>query len=446
MPEKSGRSKRQKKEKRAAADVEGTSGVAHGVPSGNASQESGSLAGFVNKIRSNMGIAKVEDMTMWEILTSHPLVRVGKFILIPYLIYMGNYYLRLQHPEYVSKVTGGLIKLRPAVHGTETPRQVLIVATPGSGTVQMASELRNKLSLEIGHETTDAAWDFIRDGSVSWFHGIRFLTEPRSNEERIESLAKICKSDIEVHSNMGFHPAMYGPPRNGCSDRSKWDECWESECFVTLLKEWGCGATDSCEIKFARNIHQVRNPVNTLESLVVKYCVGGLDGTVAQPFLTYASALFPRHNFYADSCIEATGEFMATYLEKMLEARSRGDIDAFYRIEDSSACDVAEAAGLLSSNTTVYEPNHARIERRCDRDNNWNNPAQSIVEKKLNRVNEGKVRLGWMDLRGGAHGSRRKGDDRTLERRVRKLFSSFGYDETTIPLEYHEPVDSHSEL
>lgn len=271
---------------------------------------------------------------------------------------------------------------------------------------------------------------------------MRFLTPPKDDNEKIKSLAKICNSDNESHKNMGFHPAMYGPPRNKCSYRSEWDDCWKSECYIALLKEWGCGK--KCEINFAKNIHQVRNPIKTLESLVVKFCVGGLEGIVAGPFLTYASALFPSHDFSADSCIEATGTFMVMYLEAMVDARLRGDIDDFYRIEKSSACDVAAAAGLLSANTTVYEPNHIRIERLCDKDNK-KSAAQKIVEKKLNKVNKNQVQLGWMDLRGGMHGSTRKKGDRILEGRVRNMFLALKYDEMTVPKQY-KPVGAHSEL
>jgi len=394
-----------------------------------------------------MGINKLENLTIYDIFTSHPLIRVGKFVLLPYLLYFGYYFIRLQHPEYISKITGGIIKLRPAVHGTDTPRQVLIVATPGSGTVQMASELRSKLSLEIGHGSIDAAWEFTRDGTVSWLHGIRFLTEPKDNEEKVTSLVNICSADnIDTDFYlMGFYPAMFGPPKNKCSSRNKWDECWKSECFLTLLREWGCATNNSCEINFARNVHQVRNPMNTLESLIVKYCTGdGLDGTVAEPFLRYASALFPHHNFYADSCIESTGTFMVMYLESMVEARRRGDIDAFYRIETSTACDVAEKAGLTELNTTVYAPNHVRVGHLCDMDN-WTSPAQLRVEQKLNNINKFELRLAWNELRGGMHGSRRKDGDRTLEGRVRNLFAVFGYDEHMIPLEY-KPGNAHDEF
>ena len=391
------------------------------------------------------------DDSAWKVFTGHPLVWAGKFVLIPYFLYIGYYYLRLQRPEYVSLLTGGLIRLRPAVHGTATPRQLLIVASPGSGTVQMAAELRTKLSLEVGHESADAAWDFTRDGSVSWFHGIRFLPPLQDRDAFIQGLgaSRMCQ-DAETMGNMGFHPAMYGPPRGRCSYRSKWDECWKGECYVALLREWGCAASDGwefakgCETKFAKNLHQVRHPVRTLESLAAKFCIGGLEGLVAGPFLTFASLLFPGHDFYADSCVEAAGFFVASYLEAMEAARANGTIDAFYRIEDASACDVAEAAGLLSSGATVYAPNHERIATLCDPDHH--SPAQEKVQQKMNQVNKGQVQLDWQDLRGGMHGSRRKKGDRTLEERLRKLCRAFGYDENETPLQNASPVEFRTEL
>ena len=132
---------------------------------------------------------------------------------------------------------------------------------------------------------------------------------------------------------------------------------------------------------------------------------------------------------------------MVMYQESMIEARRRGDIDAFFRIEESSACDVAEAAGLLASNTTVYEPNHIRINRLCN-ESDEESSAQKTVEQKLNKVNKDQVKLGWSDLRGGMHGSRREEGDRTLERQIKNLFRAFKYDESTVPLQ----VDYESEF
>lgn len=131
----------------------------------------------------------------------------------------------------------------------------------------MTQEL-NDLGLEIGHETVDAAWSYVRDGTISWFHAIRFLTQPDTKEGMLNSITGICNDDFLNIFNMGFHPAEYGPPKRKCSYRSKWDKCWKAECFEILLNEWGCAIKGDCEVKFERNIHQVRNPLRTIESLV----------------------------------------------------------------------------------------------------------------------------------------------------------------------------------
>lgn len=393
------------------------------------------------KIHSAMGNDALDDMTMFEIIYRHPLVRVVTVIMIPYLIYISNLYLQLQHPGYITKFTGGLLHPRPAVHGTNIPRQVLIVSTtPGgssngqsssSGTVEMTTELRKKLSLEIGHGHSDAAWRFTRDGSISWFHGIRFLSQPEDTRGKIESVMKICNSGIASHTDMGFHPAAFGPPKNKCSYLVKWDECWKKECYLALLKEWGCGIANTCEVKFAKSVLHVRNPMAMLEGLVREYCVGGeVDGIVSTSFLLYASAMFPTHDFYADSCIEATGTFLVMYLEAMMEARHRGDIAAFYQIEQSSVCDVAKVAGLLSADTTVYGPNHVRISQLCDEDSS-NSAAHQIVA--LNKIDDKTLALGWEDLRGGLHGSKRIQGDGELESRLKNMFVALGYNLISIP-------------
>ena len=371
-----------------------------------------------------------DDMTTWEIFTQHPLIYVGKFIIIPYILYLSYYFIPLQHPEYITKLSLGLINLRPVVHGSDTPRQVLILASQSSGTVQMTEELNN-LGIEIGHETVDAAWSFVRDGTISWFHGIRFLTEPNTKEEMLTSITGICNDDfLNNMFNMGFHPAEYGPPRGKCSYRSKWNTCWRNECYRILLNEWGCSIKDNCDMRFAYNIHQVRNPMRTIESLVVKFCIGGVEGEVQPALLNYAGALFPFHNFSRDSCIEASGYFLLYYTEAMIEARKRGEISGFYRIEETSACQVAKMAGLASLNTTVYEPNYHKVQKICNVEGDVNHPAQQVVKKKLNKVNLDQVHLGWKDLQGGMHGSKKKKGDTHLEKRVRSLFVSLGYDES----------------
>lgn len=90
-----------------------------------------SFTGTIAKLTSLMESNNLDDMLTKNIFTQHPLIRVGKFVLIPYLLYYGYYYIQLQHPEYLSKATCNLINLRPAIYGTNTSHQVLIVAMPG---------------------------------------------------------------------------------------------------------------------------------------------------------------------------------------------------------------------------------------------------------------------------------------------------------------------------
>ncbi|KAL3806401.1 hypothetical protein ACHAXA_000687 [Cyclostephanos tholiformis] len=400
---------------------------------------------------------RVDDMTMIEVLTDHPLIRYGKFVFVPTALYYCYLYVRLRRPEYASYATFGLVNLRPAMRGYDTPRQFLVVSSPMSMTHLTSGALRDVLRLEVGHETTtDASWAFVRDGSTSWMHGIRYMNRPNNDDgELVRSVSRICNAERDAHIHMGnFHPRFFGPSRLNCKGDG-WDTCWRNECFLALLDEWGCGASTTvknkneggggCRIVFARSIHQVRNPMHVLEDLVSAHCVGGLEGVVAEPFLLYASALFPDHDYYVDSCIEATGTFLVSYLEAMMDARQRGDIDAYYRIENSSVCDVARAAGLMSPDTTVYMPNHVRIDRICDGDDENDGTGPSLARKEMmssveysdEMTNSGhRTRLGWNDLRGGMYSSKRDKGDKTLQRRFKNMFKAFIYDEKMIPLEY----------
>ena len=56
-----------------------------------------------------------------------------------------------------------------------------------SGTSQLAAGLQ-ALGLEVEHEHSDSRWAFCRDGTVSWFHGTRFLP----GKPREESLRRVC--------------------------------------------------------------------------------------------------------------------------------------------------------------------------------------------------------------------------------------------------------------
>ena len=119
----------------------------------------------------------------------------------------------------------------------------------------------------------------------------------------------------------------------------------------------------------------------------------------------------------------------------------------FYAVEGSSVCNVAGAAGLLSANTTVHGPNHARVSRLCGGDHGIGT-RQNTLGTRLNKAALDSLKLGWNDLLGGMHGSKREVGDRTLQGRVKNMFAEFMYDEDSIPLQYKPTMqsDSSSEL
>jgi len=319
----------------------------------------------------------------------------------PYLLYLLYLILHLQKPHIISKATLGLIKLRPAVKVTD-PRQVLILGSISSGTTQIANDLSHKLKLEIGHENAETSWFFVRDGTVSWFHGIRYLPQPANFQGVVHDFCR------ELHPSMGFHPFMY---RNSkCSIREKWDPCWRLECIGILRKEWGCGLNNRCETPFRKVLHQVRHPLRTIESLVTKFCINGVEGELQRPFLVFSNALFPQHNFSDMSCIEAAGYYVYEYNHAIINA----NIDATYHIDDVTPCQVAKLAGFM-------EENH--LYTICTDEKSKGN---QLVQSKTTRYNKGQLVLDWDDLIGGKHGSSRDGD-RDLLKRIKELALTLGY-------------------
>ena len=115
----------------------------------------------------------------------------------------------------------------------------------------------------------------------------RHSTQPNNN-------SSVCTSSSHDNLNLArsrvshyIHCIFYVIPVRQttlCSYRTKWDVCWKKECYHILLDEWGCSMNDTCDIPFSYNIHQVCNPLRITESIVVKFCIGGLEGEV-QPEL-----------------------------------------------------------------------------------------------------------------------------------------------------------------
>ena len=305
---------------------------------------------------------------------------------------------------------------------------------------------------EVGHESSNTMYDFVRDGTVSWFHGVRFF-DVEQKEQMVESL---CSDPF--YSNMGFHPKMFQPSKVQCSPpmlhKEVWNECWMRECRTLLNSEIGCSLlrdisesmsstnqNTTCLTPFQTTLHQVRNPLRTIESLVVKYCIGGISGNVQPAFLKFTSSLFPdtSHSFSLDSCVEIAAEYLVRYSQELIRARvDDGVIDDFFRIEESSICDIAKMGGFLDGDTVSYPPTYAKVQNVCSqrdvkddmsRKDSHEEGSSTKIENKRNRVNKGRVKLGWKNLHGGLYGSVRKTGDDTLEKQVRQLFRDLGYDE-----------------
>lgn len=357
--------------------------------------------------------------TAWDVIRGHwasPFIAITLVIMIPYYLYVLYCFLLLQKPQWLQTATLGLLVPRPAVPLTHH-RQVLIVGTICSGTTQTTHDLKNKFGLEIGHEHSEADWTFVRDGTVSWFHGIRFL--PRlKGDAFLNSLRRLCE---DFSDSMGFHPSMY---RNTgtCSSREKWSDCWRNECLTILDREWGCAYYDACETPFQHSLHQTRHPLEVIQSLVAKFCENGLEGTVQASFVKFSGALFPEYEFDKMSCIEAAGFYLVAYNQAMLKAAGAGLIDARFQVETTSPCQVVELAGFFHAAKVVYKPHQVRLTELC-KDRKHNQPMTPTVAS----ANPNQVRLEWGDLKGGVSGNRRS--DNVLLQLVRNMTAELGYND-----------------
>jgi hypothetical protein len=320
-----------------------------------------------------------------------------------------------------------------------TMRSLLIVGTQSSGTMSIQSKL-NDIGLEIGHETADAQWEFCRDGTVSWFHGVRFLPRGdisvKSDAREVNIRSSIMTLCAKSWDNMGFHPALYRPPKRGCSYREKWNSCWVRECVNILVQEWGCGllppsssggngnGVNACETPFATSLLQVRHPLRIMESLTAKFCVGNVPHS---DLLIFVSALFPDSKFRKNDsrCLPIVANYVASYYEAMYaalvtsaddsdeEESSSNDstiveektqkvmlgIDAFYNIEDTNPCEVmALVDGKKGINEEKLGINEKKRQELCT-EGATQSTHQRHSEKRKNQWNKGeKVKITVRDI------------------------------------------------
>lgn len=184
----------------------------------------------LNSIENGEQLAD-EVETIWQTFHRHPITRLSLIVLLPYGIYIAYLYIQLQKPHWVNRILPPQLHLRPAVAVTDE-RQVLIMGSMSSGTTQVVKSIKKIFGgkIEIGHEDSNTAWSYVRDGTVSWFYFIRYL--PTSNSrgfwkkkedpaKSIEIRTKACfdicgdgtlpsnDEHFKIIEKMGFHPIMY---------------------------------------------------------------------------------------------------------------------------------------------------------------------------------------------------------------------------------------------
>lgn len=106
----------------------------------------------------------------------------------------------------------------------------------------MTTEL-GKLGLEVQHEGSDTTTTFSRDGTVSWVHGLRFMTQ----DPNPSAVAHLCQ-EPRFHS---FHPTMFRPSKNCSYYFSVWSQCWARECQSLWSSEHGCHHRETKQHKTA---------------------------------------------------------------------------------------------------------------------------------------------------------------------------------------------------
>ena len=254
-------------------------------------------------------------------------------------------------------------------------RGLLVVGAPGSGTGQMAGGLR-ALGLDVQHESNQG-----RDGTVSWFHGMRLL-------KGTPDTSLLCQ---KPRAGIDWHPQSLEPHQcpgacmNGC-----WNECWRRNCPFVLRRQHGCHrhGDHRCQPEFRTTLLQVRHPLATIASSVRGFCDDGRPNATASLLVRKIRAFIPqlgqrhqqrqrqrqrqqpeqggrgrrrqkrrrpsskptpgRHEQPTDGsgkesepCAEIFARFWLQYYTQALSAT-----DGWYRVEAASPCAVATAAGL----------------------------------------------------------------------------------------------------
>lgn len=290
-----------------------------------------------------------------------------------------------------------------------SPRQVLVLGTQSSGTTH-TTELLQALGFEVAHENSNGLHKFCADGSVSWFHAVRLLPG-RVSEASLDTLCNRSRK------RSGFHPAMFREPVT-CSPGwlARWDACWVSECRALLTATWGCARRpEGCATPYARTLVQSRHPLRVTESLTVKFCRDSASVPNPEVF-DIIRALWPDHSaldYYGRNgpCHLAFAYYWVLYYGTLREAMASGAVDAFYPVENATACSVARLAGF-ASHDALRSTSHATFATACSQ-------PQPQARRPSNKRNKGLFHLTRADIATA---------DPALDRAVADLSRFMGYE------------------
>jgi hypothetical protein len=368
----------------------------------------------------------------WRDFANHPVAWVLVLIAIPYGL---NLFWR----RTILQTT--MLSSRPPVARSDE-RQVLVLGSlmAFDGYSQnarnhyennMATTLTRELGLEIGYQNSDSSWNFVRDGTVSWIHGLRYfdrigkISTNSSNgstdlafEEKVLHLCRLKWAlTYDSRDRYGFEQTVFGSDAdfNNCSFLNPDSRrCQLPVCEAAIKKEYGCALNSNTEeeehttcdmMPFRTTLLQTRQPWHIVQSMVGRYCwkkeavqenmpsslealltalemipaidPGGdntIDDSVADSSNNdndnSTASIVPKAGHCVNQFIDYVTGYYNTLLDNSNNAtstsnRSSNNMVKIFKIEEASPCEVAELAGLLDPETTVYAPNHEKIKRKC---------------------------------------------------------------------------------
>jgi hypothetical protein len=359
----------------------------------------------------------------WQLLRSHPTFFVLIFLVIPWLLSSQAKNAYIRYPHTINQILDTLedagiyhagYRLRPPLGMNET-RQLLIVGSMSSGTRQAAHDLVESLGLEVGHEDSDTTHYAVRDGSVSWFHGIRFLDRP-DPQERLRTMVDICKVSWRIYSydkiqwnypwsNYGTDLIIFGPTNFSLPHfHPNFKKAYLQTCQQTIFRELGCELSQTCRgAPFQRIMLQTREPWRIVTSLVTKYCGGGKWEAPTSLLMLFqaiypnsAQVWFPKESKEQEKrksestalrqCSEQMAMHVYLWYSDLLESFDKlrkSDTESrpnksetlsnymVYPIERTTICQVAAMAGFnihgdySNNDLVVYPPNIESVASFC---------------------------------------------------------------------------------